>query len=224
MVKKTTTLMDYFQSELQKLGKSEFVNHGVITFSDYDYTFIRKITRYDEDVQNITNKYLFSGFTFNGNADYNFKRAFVARFINREIAFQTIEVFSGNLVSLAITNKSYIEYFFNDLDDYLTAKSTSDTTFKETQYQTQTQTNDKRSLESELPQNNINLNVDDTVLDYGNNNRIDRDKNRGNTDSERNSETKNESHNYNIDNLLKINGMMTRILDEFDQKLFSQVF
>lgn len=212
MAKFTTTLMDYLQSELIHYGHNEFINDRHLSFNNPKYAFIKKINNYDEDVQEVVNDKIFIGFSFNGDAELGFKKAFILKFLNREIAMQTMDIFSVNLVSLCIQNQNYIENIFNNLQDFVVggtnARHTDDSTMQ----------NDLRDLHSTLPQDNINLNVDDTILNYGDDNRITRTKQTASDVKTDHSET------YDIGNLLQTNQIIVNLLKTFDNALFSQVY
>lgn len=212
MAKFTQTLMDYLQSELQRKGLNEFYNNHRLTFSDPRYAFIKKINSYDKDVQNVVDDKIFIGFKFEGYAEYGFKKAFILKFLNREIAMQTMDMFSVNLVSLCIQNQNYIENIFNNLQDFVVggtnSRDTDDSTVQ----------SDLRELESSLPQDNVNLNVEDTILNWGDENRINRNKTTSSDVKTHHSEQ------YDIGNLLQTNQIIVNLLKTFDKALFSQVF
>lgn len=57
-------------------------------------------------------------------------------------------------------------------------------TYQDTSHEEDVSRTDNRSAESTLPQSEVNLNVDDTVLDYADTNNISRDKSAGTKDTE----------------------------------------
>ena len=58
----TTTLNEYINGELSRLGRNEFVNNGNLTIFDDEFQFIQKILKYDDDVHNIVTKKIFKGY------------------------------------------------------------------------------------------------------------------------------------------------------------------
>lgn len=256
-MKTTTTLMDILQGELQRSGYNEFFNDHHLDLFDDDIIFIQKIMHYDKDVQKLVDRIFFRGYKFpSEHTDFNFKKSFINRFLNREIAFQTVEVFSARVVSKCINQEVYITECFDKLDDFINDRAQSKT-HSETKTSNQTDTNnnnetngtndsssvnqdDNRTLQSDLPSNNINLNVDDTVLDYGNQNNISRNKGTNNQNSTSTNNQKftgnvnqvgsNLNDNQvntdkaNINSLQQANQIIEMIFDDFDKDCFLQVW
>lgn len=120
MSKHTTTMNEYIQSELQKMGRNEFYNAGRLTMSSKKYAFIQKILRYDKDVQCITDE-IFQGFKLQDDkVDKLFKKTFIQRFLDREINRQTIEAFSSQVLYVTLTHEEYIYNVFSaELNKFL---------------------------------------------------------------------------------------------------------
>lgn len=224
-MKTTTTLMDILQGELHRSGKREFYESDQLHFFDDDFAFIQKVMNYDPDVRKIVDRIFFRGYKFpSDHADVNFKKSFVNRFLNREIAFQTVEVFSARVVSKCINQETYITECFDKLDDFINDVGQSKTSSESTTKSDATDTQDRRELDSDLPANNINLNVDDTVLDYGNQNNISRNKGVNNATSNTISNSQTDTKKADIDSLQKANKIIEMIFDDFDKDCFLQVW
>lgn len=212
MSKYTTTLHEIIVSELQNKGLNEFYNHNQITFFEDNFQFIKKILKFDDDVEEIVTRVFFNGYSIeNEEIDYNFKRMFITRFANREINTQTVEAFSSIIIHIYLTQEQFIITLFTDLYKYINEETNN------TSNDTGTNTSDVRALMSDLPQNEINLNVDDTVLKYGNNNTISRSKTQDNKLNRSN------SNKYNFDNLLKSQYLFDDIFNNFDRRAFLQI-
>lgn len=114
MARYTTTLNEYINSELAFMGQDEFVDKdGNLVFFDEEFQFIQKILKYDEDVHNIVTNKIFKGYKLsNDSVDRYFKKAFITRFLDREINRQTIEAFSSQLLYVTLTHQEYIETVF----------------------------------------------------------------------------------------------------------------
>lgn len=256
-MKTTTTLMDILQGELIRSGKSEFYQKNHIEWFNDDYSFIQKVLKYDPDVQTIVDQIFFRGYKFpSEHTDFNFKKSFINRFLNREIAFQTVEVFSARVVSKCINQEVYITECFDKLDDFINDRAQSKT-HSETKTTNQTDTNnnnetngtndsssdnqdDNRTLQSDLPSNNINLNVDDTVLDYGNQNNISRNKGTSNQNSTSTNnqkftgnvnqvgsnlnDTQVDTNKADINSLQQANQIIEMIFNDFDKDCFLQIW
>lgn len=221
MSKYTTTLNRFIKSEFQHMGISEIQNqvNGINVIGvDRDNAFLHKMINYDEDTQNVVNKFIFHGYSLeNPQADLNFKKSFTTFFLNRELKYQTIDIFSSSLVSLMIQNEKYLNIIFSDdVEEYLLNKNESE---NDTENES-TSSSEYRQLTSTLPQNEINLDVDNDVLSYGDNNNISKtkDTNNGNNISSQNSTIK------SIDNLNKLYDLRTKAIKDFDKKLFLQIW
>lgn len=262
----TSTLMEIIQSELQNKGHNEFINKGHLSFNDSEFAFIQKVLRYDEDVQKIVNRTIFKGFRFNDERlDHYFKEAFVTRFIDREINRQTVEAFASQVLYVTLTREDYIYTVFSSemlkfveqhnettsedrgigRENATEQGKTKDTQQQKThdEYVDNTK-NDRRNANTTLPQSEVNINVDNTVLDYADTNDISRDKgkndgnkngtldniNNGESDTQRNTQSENTANHeslnktYLIDNLEKIKDMRDEIFDIYDKKCFLHIW
>lgn len=212
-MKTTTTIHDIVRSELINSGFDEFMHNGDFVFYNDDFQFIKKMLKYDDDVHKIVTKTFFQGFTFETEQmDKAIKRMFMNKFLNREIARQTVEDFSSQLMYVTLSSERFLTTIFNDLDNYLLSKSENMSS------NTGADLTDTRTLFSSLPQSNVNLNVDDTVLDYGDNNNIARSK------SSKNGETTASQQSYDLEKLLMTNGLIDSFLKTIDQKCFLQTW
>lgn len=225
----TTTLFNIIRSELIKKGLNEFVDdEGNLILFKEEHQFITKILSYDEDVSEIVDK-LFSGLSLKDpDHDLHFKKTFIYRFINRRINRQTIESFKLELLSVFLTHQDYINRVYMDMEKYVTQTATSESQNKQTnQQQTDgTTTSDNRSAFANLPQTAVNLDVDNTIMQYPSDNTISRHKqtNRQQTDGSTTNESNSENKMYQLDVLLKSNGILENILNIFDVKCFMQVW
>lgn len=225
----TVTLYNYIQSELIKQGLNEYVNgKGELVFFNEEVQFMTKIFTYDEDVSSIVDK-LFTGLKLNDPVyDEHFKKGFLYRFVNRRIGRQTIEAFRLQLMATFITNQRYVNHIYSDLDQYLHNVQTAENSNKQRNQQKTdgTAMTDNRSAFANLPQNNVNLDVDSPVMASANDNTISRNKNEtvqetsGLNDGESTSSTR----AYAIDELFKTNGLEERIYKEFDKRCFMQIW
>lgn len=217
-MKTTITLYDYIESELQRQGKNEFFNGNEMTFENItffndDSSFMRKMMKYDKEVSYIVDNKFFIGQKLeNPDNDLKFKKGFFLRFMNRQINRQTIEDFATQVAYTFIANEEYINRLYNDLDQYLSNKTISEQT------QTGNTTTDNRSAYSELPQDNVQLDVNSTVMESAKDNTISRNKQQN--DNQNNSE----NTSYKLDDLMKINGLIDQIYDVFDKKCFLQIW
>ena len=225
----TITLYDYIKSELIKQGFDEFKDeNGKFVFMNEEYQFMTKILRYDEDVSNILDK-VFTGVSLRKREyDQHFKRAFLSRFADRSINRQTIEGFRLQLLSTFLSNEQFLNHLYEDVDKYITQtqENNQNTSQEGTQSNDGNTSTDNRQAYAELPQNNINLDVDDTVMHSANDNTISRNKqtNQQETKNDSISESQGINRNYQFSELFKANGLLDKVLDDFDKKCFLQVW
>lgn len=211
VMKITTTLEEIIKSELLNQGHSEYLSKDKerLIFFDDDYQIIKKIMHYDDDVHQIVTERFFIGEGLDDTEkDKDFKKHWLNRFYAKQIAHQTLERFASNVLTVFYNNKHFLNEYYNNLDDYLNSleQSTGQTTGN--------RLSDNRLLESDLPQNEINLNVDNTVLNYGNLNRIsrDRDKQDGTDESQ--------TTKKNLELLKQSRYLMEEVLNDFERQCF----
>ena len=225
----TTTLYNVIRSELIKEGFNEFVDtDGNLVLFNEESQFMTKILSYDEDVKHIINK-LFTGVSLTDRQnDEHFKQTFLYRFLNRQINFQTVESFRVSLLSTFLMNQKYINTVYNDLDQYITQKQLNENSNNQTNKQQSdgSTTTDNRQAYAQLPQNNVQLDVNSTVMNSANDNTISRNKqvNQQENTGETLGESQSESKSYQLNELLKSSQIMENIFNEFDRKCFLQVW
>ena len=216
---KTTTLFKIIQSELLKEGFNEFVDEdGNLIFFDSEVQFTSKILSYDEDIKKIMND-LFSNHQLDDQVfDEQFKKMFLYRFINRQINRQTVESFKMQLLYTFLNHQDFLNRLAKDLDQYLTNATEQEQINQ--QLTDGTTTNDNRQAFASLPQTNVNIDVNDTNMKSADDNTISRNKQKNNQQTD--GTTKGTSKAYQLDQLLKTNGLLDTVLDDFDRKCFLQ--
>lgn len=225
----TTTLFNIIRSELIKKGLNEFVDdEGNLVLFNEEHQFMTKIFSYDEDVSEIVDN-LFSGLSLKDpDHDLHFKKTFIYRFINRRINRQTIEAFKLELLSVFMSHQDYINRVYLDMEKYVTQTTTSESQNEQTNNQLidGTTTSDNRSAFADLPQSTVNLDVDNTVMQYPSDNTISRNRqtNQQQTDGTTTFESNSENKVYRLDELFKTNGILEEIFNKFDRKCFMQVW
>ena len=216
---KTTTLFKIIQSELLKEGLNEFVDEdGNLIFFESEYQFTSKILSYDEDIKHIVND-LFSYYQLDDQVfDEQFKKMFLYRFINRQINRQTVESFKMQLLYTFLNHQDFLNRLAKDLDQYLTNASEQEQINQ--QLTDGTTINDNRQAFASLPQTNVNIDVNETNMKSADDNTISRNKQKNNQQTD--GTTKGTTKAYQLDQLLKTNGLLDTILDDFDRKCFLQ--
>lgn len=218
---KTITLYKIFHSELIKQGLNEFVNdENELVYFDDDYQMMKKILSFDDDMLKLVNQLFLDHQLADPENDYHFKKTFFYRFINKQINKQTIEGFQMELVNVFLTNENYINTIYNELDKYIVGQTENE---QNTKSQSDSENiSDNRQAYADLPQNMVNIDVDDTEMVSASDNTISRNKQRAENHNE--SENTNLTKSYQLDQLIKTNGIMEEIFLKFDQKCFLQVW
>ena len=226
---KTVTLFKLIQSELMKNGLNEFIDkNGELVLFKEEHQFINKILKYDDDVENVVNT-LFHGLGLeNETHDKTFKKNFTLRFLNRQINFQTVESFKASLLSTFLTNQVYMNMVYNDIEKFITQANATESKNSQTNNQKNTgeTVTDNRQAYSELPQNNVQLDVNSTYMTSANDNTISRNKQKNNQDTtgETKGNTINVNVQYHLSELEKASELVEDIFRRFDRNCFLQVW
>lgn len=212
MSKYTTTIYEILAGEAHREGFSDFLAPDglhVIGYGD-DLAFTSKVASYDADVKKWADRVIFGRCALaSPGADYFFKKAFVQRFINREIAFQTVDLWRIKLVGemtrygqwISNTYDSFDKIYVGEKDGKTTGNlaanhsdaSTIDFTGNvNSTGKSQTDTNStsrQRDLDATLPQNETSLSLDSDDVSYADSRKDTKQKSTGGTTQTTNSET-----------------------------------
>lgn len=150
--------------------------------------------------------------TSNINQRERFEREFLQRFINRVIKYQTVDLFSTYLAAFVSEYQELINYCYDKYDMLVTGQVDTVTN------NNSTSTNKSNSIYSNLPQNQINMNLDIDTLDYADDNTISKSR------ATNSGTDKTTSSAYNIDSLSKISALKEQIFKDMDGLLFSQFY
>ena len=211
MSRTTTTLLEILISELHLQGKNEFYNNNQLTFFDDKFAFMKKAMSYDDDVKKIVNEKFFVGVEL-ATHDDEFKRMFLNRFLNSEIICQTLDLFGSLCSYMLLENKRYLDSVYSNYDKFVTAEHTTTTNT------TNSNMHKNRNAYQELPQDEVNIDLNNDTFDYASTNGISLDKSQSDNQSD------NLSKSYNVDNLLRLDSILDNVLTKFDRKCFLQVY
>lgn len=213
--------MDLISSELQKQGNNEFFKDGKLVFFDEDEQFIQKIMKYDEDVEKIVTDKFFKGFTFdNEQTDHDFKKTFVNQFLDREIMYQTVEKFGSQVIRLTLQHEKYIATAYEKYQELLTQEQWHED--EKNSKQDSTNTTDNRNLRSTLPQDEINMNIENTEMSYADENSIDKQQQKGKETGNEKGNSK--DHQYNVETLKSLQNIFKDIFEIYDRYCFLHVW
>lgn len=238
MSKYTTTLMEIIQGELQRQGLNEMINDGNLTINDPSFAFIQKVLHFDDDVKDIVDNIIFKSFRFNDERiDRYFKEAFTLRFLDREIGRQTVEAFASLVLYETIIREDYIFTVFGD-ELYKYLENHVDFNSDEIQNQISEENkssngksvSDDREATSSLPQSEMNMNVDNDVLTFADDNTITKNKTTNEDETDSNSQRditgnqKSLQKTYLMENLEKLYTIRERLLNDYDKKCFLHIW
>lgn len=255
MSKYTTSIYELLASEAYKHGFNDFLapdGMHLITYGD-NLAFINKLNAYDKDVQTWANSALFAGHKLTSEgADAFFKKEFVARFVNREIKYQTVDIWRIALTAemvkydqwLSATFDNFLKVYTNEKDGKTTGNllanqtNTSNTDFTGKATTDTTNQTRHRDLDATLPQNETSLSLDSDDVPYADNRKDSKDKSatrsvtdtKNVTDTTADQNTKQDTTGtsldiaFDIETVGKICKVYDPILKELDRKLFLQIW
>jgi len=159
----TTTLYKIIQSELFKQGFNREIvdDKGNLIYFDSEHKNMTKIMKFDDDVKKVVDS-LFMNTLEVDEHDRHFKKAFMFKFLNRQINKQTVESFKFDLISTFMMNEEYINRIYQDSDKYIQRLSLSESLSKSKSHNEDTNS-DESSSEQISEQNDNSTSKNDTV-------------------------------------------------------------
>ena len=210
MVKTTSRLYDIICGELDRHRVEIYRSNNQLIFNQAN--LMRKTLEYkDPNFIRMLQETLFYG-TSNINQRERFEREFLQRFINRVIKFQTVDLFTTYLATFVSEYQELINYTYDKYDMLVTGQ------VETVSNNNSTSTNKTNSIYSNLPQNQINMNLDIDTLDYADDNTISKSR-ATNSGTDRST-----SSAYDIEALNKISALKEQIFKDTDRLLFSQIY
>ena len=209
-MKTTSRLYDIIYGELETHRAEIYRSNNQLIFNQNN--LMRKTLEYkDTYFIKMLQETLFFG-TTPINQRERFEREFLQRFINRVIKYQTVDLFSTYLATFVSEYQEIINYCYDKYDMLVTGQ------VETVSNNNSTSTNKSNSIYSNLPQNQINMNLDIDMLEYADDNTISKSRN---TNSGTDKST---SSAYDIDALSKISALKEQIFKDMDSLLFSQLY
>lgn len=209
-MKTTSRLYDIIYGELECHRAEIYRSNNQIIFNQNN--LMRKTLEYkDPYFIKMLRETLFYG-TTTINQRERFEREFLQRFINRVIKYQTVDLFASYLATFVSEYQELINYCYDKYDMLVTAQ------VETVSNNNSTTTNKSNSIYSNLPQNQINMNLDIDTLDYADDNTISKSR-ATNSGTDRST-----SSAYDIEALSKISALKEQIFKDIDNLLFSQIY
>lgn len=255
MSKYTTTIYELLASEAYKQGFNDFLapdGKHLIAYGD-NFAFINKLNTFDKDIQAWANSALFAGNKLSSPAaDLFFKKEFVTRFANREIKYQTVDLWRIALTAEMVKDDQWLSNTYDNFFKIYTGEKDGKTTGNLKANQANTSNTDftgkvtmngasqtrHRDLDATLPQNETSLSLDSDDVPYADNRKDSKDKSSNSsvtdtknvTDTTANQDTKQDTTgtsfdiNFDIDTVNKIYRVYNPVFNELDKRLFLQIW
>ena len=241
---KTPTLYDLMLAELWELEKDKDIyRYDNLKNLESRTSEMTRILKFDETVKEITSETIFTGLHLE-NGDSDFKKLFIQHFLNREIKWQTLELFQSKIAATFLMNQDTLNFYYSELDRLLKRESLNDsknngsnesesiTTGNNT---SQTDNvSDNRSISASMPQDQYNIDVENHIAHNADSNDISKNKNVSQTNANNKTSQKNTGLNnatsqnvssvYDIAYLREVKMYIQNVLDDFDTNCFSQTW
>lgn len=216
-IKTTTRIIDIVSSIFQNNCISDMENDckNQITFFDENYSYFKKISNFNDETYKMLNKHFFKDNVLKSEkADREIKKIFFTRFFNREIGRQTFEIFLTELVHILYLYDDVLSFYYDNIEKYIaTQKITKNNNSNENIV-------NNRSIFSTLPQENLNLDVNNDYMQYGDNNTISKTENL----QKGVGENVLSDFDYNVIKNIINNNIIEKIFNKIDKKCFLQVW
>lgn len=236
---KKMTFNKFLKSELARTH-SEIQKNGEFVFMNPEDSYQNEIRRYTEEVHELMMKNFFVGFSFrNNDIDRRFKKLFVNYFLDRKWLFETSDKMASAIYSTLLMEEDYINMLYDNIEYYINgyryshteAHSEGKTAEESGSDRTDRSSGKSRGLNADLPQSQVNINLDNSDFQYGStvNATNNTNSSSGETNTAREGENETDSNSttisndYDIEKLEKINGILRKIVNRFDSYCFSQL-
>ena len=202
-----------------------------------------RILKFDETVKDITTETIFTGLHLD-YGDSDFKKLFIQHFLNREIKWQTLELFQSKIAATFLMNQDTLNFYYSEIDRLLTHSNVNDSENTgnnesesiTTGYNTSKTDNvsDNRSISASMPQDQYNIDVENHIAHNADSNDISKNKNVSETEANNNTSQTNTGKNnstsqsvsnmYDVAYLREVKAYIKNVLDDFDTNCFSQTW
>ena len=202
-----------------------------------------RILKFDETVEGITSETIFSCLYLD-YGDTDFKKLFIQHFLNREIKWQTLELFQSKIAATFLMNQDTLNFYYSELDRLLKRANVNDSQNNGSNESESVTTgnntsktdnvSDNRSISASMPQDQYNIDVENHIAHNADSNDISKNKNVSETKADNNTSQKNTGQNnttsqsvsnmYDVAYLREVKAYIQNVLDDFDTNCFSQTW
>lgn len=241
---KTPTLYDLMLAELWELEKDKDIyRYDNLKNLESRTSEMTRILKFDETVEDITTETIFTGLHLT-NGDSDFKKLFIQHFLNREIKWQTLELFQSKIAATFLMNQDTLNFYYSELDRLLKRANVSDSQNNGTNESESVTTgnntsktdnvSDNRSISASMPQDQYNIDVENNIAHTADSNDVSKNKNvsetTGNNNTSQintglnNATSQSVSNMYDIAYLREVKAYIQNVIDDFDTNCFSQTW
>ena len=241
---KTPTLYDLMLAELWELEKDKDIyRYDNLENLSSRASEMTRILKFDETVESITSSTIFTGLYLD-YGDSDFKKLFIQHFLNREIKWQTLELFQSKIAATFLMNQDTLNFYYSELDRLLKRANVNDSenTGRDESESVTTGNNtsktdnvsDNRSISATMPQDQYNIDVENHIAHTANSNDVSKNKNVSETTADNNTTQRNTGQNnassqsvsnmYDVAYLREVKMYIQNVIDEFDTNCFSQTW
>lgn len=218
-MKTTTRLYDIIYNNYNQLY-GDFLRGHQINYFNPTLQFSAKVATYDDEIKSVCRNTIFYGLDFlDESVRERFEAEFLARFLTRTIKFQTYEVLNWRLSSFTRGVKEIITDYYTNADKYL--KGNTQIEANDEAQNNSTTTARDNSLNTSLPQDNVDMSLDKTEYDYADDTHYSKSNSVSNADA--NSHSTNETNSFDIGRLKELHMYHEALFNDLDKQLFSQL-
>lgn len=214
-MKTTTTILDIINAKAHREGYNEFFDRERFQLrkTDDKTNLMYQVACYTDFIRNITNEEIFGEFSLSDqDADCYFKHMFLNKFIDREIKYQTLDVFRNKLVSLMLINNQWICDTYKYFDDMFNGVTRGSTNTNGTSH------SDGRGANATLPQDQTSLDLNSNEVPFADETTYNRGDGRTTNHTTTNATVNSPSVIGQMDDVFE------KKLNEFDAQLFLQIW
>ena len=213
---RTITLYDLLKQEYLRTFYSDLMDKGrnQITFYNKKDRVLSRLIAYSKDDTDIIEVARYSIFYGLGNylaedVRHQFEHDFINRFINRRFNYQTYEIVSAKLSSIVSSNANILNSVYDN--EFILGLSNGNSVTDSSG------NNRSNAINSSLPQDQVNMDLERELLEYADNNSINKSK------FNQNSTTNNTNTKKSVEEVEKMLLLKEKIWLLIDKTLFTQI-
>ena len=216
MMARTITLYDLLKQEYLSTFYTDLIDksRNQITFYSKKDRVLSRLIAYSKEDTNIIEVARYSIFYGLGNylnedVRHRFEHDFINRFINRRFNYQTYEIESAKLSSIVSSNADILNSVYDN--EFILEKSSGSSVNESNG------NNRSNAINSSLPQDQVNMDLERELLEYADNNSINKSK------FNQKSTTNNTNTKKSVDEVEKMLLLKEKIWLLIDKALFTQI-